>query len=97
MCRVGDIGVGVCLGHKVPTPFVTVFLTGDGTVSADGRDVTRVGDIGIASCGHITIAVTGSPTSTCSGRAIHRVGDIGISTGGGVYVATVGSGDVVAG
>lgn len=93
VCRVGDIGVGVCFGHPVPTPFVTVFINGDDIVSADGREVMRIGDIGICSCGHISIAVTGSELSKMSnGLGIHRVGDVGITTGPGTYVAVTGSG-----
>ena len=95
VARVGDIGVGVCLGHKDPTSFVTVFVSGDPIVSADGRAIATVGTIGIASCGHVTVAVSGSELSKmCGGLGIHRVGDVGISSGGGVYVVVSGS-DIV--
>jgi hypothetical protein len=93
VCRTGDIGVGICFGHPVPTPFVTVFINGDDIVRADGREVMRVGDIGICSCGHISIATSGSDLATMSnGMGVHRVGDVGITTGPGTYVAVTGSG-----
>ena len=93
VCRVGDIGVGVCFGHPVPTPFVTIFVSGDGVVDIDDRQMIRVGDIGICSCGHISIAVSGAGVSEGSNSmAPHRVGDVGITNGPGTYVAVTGSG-----
>lgn len=91
VCRVGDIGVGVCLGHKNPTPFVTVFVSGSSVASEDGQGLATVTTVGIASCGHTTVAVTGSDLSTADGLPVHRVGDVGVSSGGGTYVATTGS------
>lgn len=92
VCRVGDIGVGVCFGHSVPTPFVTIFVSGDGVVDVDGRQMMRIGDIGICSCGHISIAVSGaSITEGSNGMMAHRVGDVGITSGPGTYVAVTGS------
>lgn len=91
VCRIGDVGVGVCYGHKTPTKFVTMFVTGDSTVSADGRAVVTVGGIGLASCGHTTVATSGSGLTAINGEGVHRIGDVGISSGGGVYVAVSGS------
>ena len=92
ICRVGDVGVGVCFGHDSPTPFVTVFMTGDGVVEVEGRGMVRVGDIGLCSCGHVSIAAAGAAVSQGSnGAAPHRIGDPGVSSGPGTYVATSGS------
>jgi hypothetical protein len=90
-CRVGDIGVGICCCHP-PIPcigYVTVFVTGSSSTSADGRAEVREGDIGASTCGHATIALTGSGSNQNDGRAVHRTGDIGINCG--VYVALTGS------
>ena len=93
VCRVGDVGVGVCFGHPVPTPFVTIFVSGDGIVDVDDSQMMRIGDIGICSCGHISIAVSGSGiTEGSNGMEVHRVGDVGITNGPGTYVAVTGSG-----
>ena len=91
VCRVGDIGVGVCLGHKNPTPFVTVFTTGSSVATEEGQGLATVTTVGVATCGHTTVAVTGSPLTTADGMPVHRVGDIGVSSGGGTYVAATGS------
>lgn len=91
VCRVGDIGVGVCPGHPVPIPFVTVFVSGASGVKVDGRDIAITGTIGVASCGCATFAVSSSSISNVEGVGIHRVGDIGVTSGGGAYVAISGS------
>jgi hypothetical protein len=92
VCRVGDVGVGVCFGHPVPTPFVTIFVSGDGVVDVDGNQMMRIGDIGICSCGHVSIAVSGSAiVEGSNGMMAHRVGDVGITNGPGTYVAVTGS------
>lgn len=91
-CRAGDIGVGICFGHVVPTPYITVFLTGMGATS-NGRWECVVTTIGIATCGHPTIALTGAMNCTNNGLAPHRVGDVGTTTAGGPYVAVIGSPD----
>jgi hypothetical protein len=89
---VGDVGVGVCFGHPVPTPFVTIFVSGDDVVDVDGNQMMRIGDIGICSCGHVSIAVSGaSIVEGSNGMMAHRVGDVGITNGPGTYVAVTGS------
>lgn len=99
VCRIGDLGVGVCHLHDHPRSFVTTFVSADPIVDVNGRQMMRVGDIGVTSCGHRTIATTGSGTVVGSnGLPVHRVGDVGIvEGGGGVYVAITGSHDTEAG
>lgn len=98
VCRVGDLGVGICYQHDGPVRFTTVFCTGDPITSANGSPVVRIGDLGITSCGHITQATTGSSTVFGEGdQAVHRIGDRGIVLGGGTYVAVSGSPNVFAG
>lgn len=91
-CTAGDIGVGICYLHLVPTPYTTIFITGASTVTINGKSATLVGSVGIASCGHPTIALTGSSNSTATAGGMHRVGDVGQN--GGPYVATSGSPNV---
>lgn len=91
VCRVGDKGQGVCLGHKSPTPFTTTFITGD-ISTADGQPIATVGTLGQASCGHMTRATTGSSiVEAMNGQKVHRVGDQGVSLAGGTYTAISGS------
>ena len=98
VCRIGDLGVGICYQHDSPVRFVTTFCTGDPVTSANGSPVVRVGDLGQTSCGHVTQATSGSSTVFGEGnQAVHRVGDSGIVLGGGSYVAVTGSPDVYAG
>lgn len=93
VARVGDIGIGVCPCHKVPTPYVTIFTTGASSVLADGSVVCIVGTVGIASCGHPTIATTGSPNVFAENSARHRIGDLGMNCG--PYTVSTGSPDVI--
>lgn len=98
VCRVGDIGVGICYQHKHPTQFVTTFCKGDPITSANESQIITIGGLGRTSCGHVTMATTGSATVFGeSDLAVHRVGDVGIVLGGGFYVAVSGSPNVFAG
>lgn len=94
--RIGDMGAGICNSpdHDNPEPYITVFVSGADTVSADNLGMCFVGTIGVASCGHPTIALTGSPTVTGENIAIHRTGDTGANYG--PYTALEGSPDVTA-
>ena len=87
--RVSDVGVGVCPCHIVPVPYVTVFVTGSPKTNADKLPVTRVGDIGVASCGHPTVALTGAGKTFADKRKVHRVGDAGVNCG--PYASVTGS------
>jgi len=92
VCRVGDIGVGVCPHHSSPENYTTVFISGSENVVSDGQSNCFVGSIGMATCGHQTIAISGSDTVTADGIGIHRVGDVGMNYG--PYVAVSGSDNV---
>jgi len=87
--RVGDVGVGVCPCHApAPVSYVTVFASG-GSSKSDGSQDVRVGDVGVASCGHATVALSGSSTTKTDGQALHRVGDVGANCG--AYASVSGS------
>ena len=94
VATVGCIGVGTCPKHKKPRPYVTTFISGANTVSANGLPVAVAGvTMGVSSCGHPTIAVTGTPTHRVEGLPLHRVGDMGQNFG--PYIVTTGSPNVL--
>lgn len=99
VCRIGDIGKGICYLHEHPTPFTTTFDSGDELVLTNGIPTVRIGDTGTTTCGHKTIATTGSSTvSGSNAQKVHRIGDQGIIIGGGgTYTAVSGSPDTYAG
>jgi hypothetical protein len=88
VCRVGDIGIGVC---PKKGKYITTFITGDDVVSIEGKQACHIGTMGRATCGHMTIALTGSTLTRFNKGQAHRVGDIGRCTAGGIYIATTGS------
>lgn len=90
VCKLGDLGEGVCYLHDTPQPYITTFIEGATSAFADGKLLMTVGGIGLASCGHTTIAWSGSGLSVANGKGLHRVGDLG-STPNGPYVAITGS------
>lgn len=89
IARVGDMGIGTCPCHTSPISYITIFASGSPNVTADGSSVVRVGDIGVASCGHPTIALSGSGISDADGISIHRIGDTGVNCG--TYITISGS------
>ena len=91
--RVGDIGIGICYCHLIPTPYVTVFVTGANSVQTNNLTSCIIGTIGIASCGHPTIALSGSPDVFLENSASHRIGDVGANCG--PYTVVSGSPDVL--
>jgi len=95
VCKIGDIGMGVCPCHIVPVGYTTIFVSGAGTVNTNGANTCNLTTIGIASCGHPTIVLSQSATVNAEGTGVHRLGDTGQNCGG--YVTVTGSGDVNAG
>lgn len=67
------------------------WVTGSPTVFADGIAVVRLGDRGIASCGHGFSATGASSVGFANGIRIHRVGDELILDPGGTGVTVSGS------
>lgn len=93
VARVGDTIVGYCNGpgHSANREFVGVWVSGSGTVTADGLSVVRVGDIGVTDCNHTVVAITGASMSSADGIAVHRVGDVCVTEGNGVGTTSSGS------
>ena len=71
--RIGDIGVGICRVHG---PQSGTLISGSNTVTAEGKQVSRSGDIVKAGCGHTGTMTIASYTVFVEGRGVARVGDI---------------------
>ena len=93
--RIGDIGVGVCLCHIVPVPYITTYTTGCSTVKTNSKITTIVSTIGASTCGHPTTALTGSSTVNMCSQPVHRIWDVGANCG--PYISITGSGDTYSG
>lgn len=94
IAKIGDTGSGYCSSHDRSVS--VTFTTGSPSVNAEGIAVVRVGDKGIASCGHSTTATSGSPNVNANGIAVHRVGDAGVIDAGGSYTCVSGASTVSA-
>lgn len=81
-CRIGDVGGGRCPAHDSTKSYNTVFSDGAVTVIIEGSPVTRIGDIGLATCGHPTVALDGTPTVFAEGSPCHGIGGAGANAGG---------------
>ena len=92
VCTVGDLVVGTCQakapGH--PRSFIGTWMTGSATLTIDGKEVVREGDIGVTDCGHTLQAVSSSSTGSSLEENIHRVGDVAIVLEGGIGVSVTG-------
>lgn len=92
VCTVGDLVVGKCEakapGH--PRSFIGTWMTGSATLTVDGKEVVREGDIGVTDCGHTLQAVSSSSTGSSLEENLHRVGDVAIVLEGGIGVSVTG-------
>jgi uncharacterized Zn-binding protein involved in type VI secretion len=75
ICRIGDVGVGICNCHDSSINTSGVIVTGASISSVEGQNIARIGDIVLSSCGHTGIIIVGSNDSVCEGSPIARVGD----------------------
>lgn len=91
-CRAGDVGGGRCPSHDSSKNYNTVFVPGQATVIVEGAPVIRIGDVGMATCGHPTVCLTGAVTAFAVGSPPHRMGDSGANSG--AYVALSGAATV---
>lgn len=71
--RIGDIAVGICCCHPVCVGWVGTYVTGAGTVIAEGSPDSRLGDV-VVGC-HAQVAVSASPNVISEGIATTRIGD----------------------
>jgi uncharacterized Zn-binding protein involved in type VI secretion len=97
IARVGDQVEGICPNHvdeedaAISLDFTGTWLTGSTIVTLDGLGVVRIGDTGLASCGHTFTASEGSSINTADGLGIHRLGDAVSILGANVGTTISGS------
>jgi uncharacterized Zn-binding protein involved in type VI secretion len=92
VARLNDMSTGVCSCHKDPISTVGFVITTSPDVFANSLGIARIGDIILASCGHIGIIVTGSSSVFANSINLSRIGDTTV----GCFVSTIitGSSDV---
>ena len=90
VCRVGDLGIGVCSAHPAPIPCIVTLVSGATTAKTNGLATAISTTVGISSCGHASIAISFSSISKSEGCGQHRVGDVG-ALPGGIYTMITGS------
>ena len=95
ICKVGDVGAGICYGHKTPISTTGTIITGSGNIFCNGLGVATMGDTVLSSCGHTGTIITGSGSVFCNGKGAARIGDSFDGTFKGVLIT--GSGDIFSG
>jgi len=84
----GDIWVGICVLHEMPTPYTATAIDGSDNTHVNSSKHVVNGSMGIATCGHVVTAITGSSTIRINSKGGHRMGDIAISPGGPCTLVT---------
>jgi len=74
LSRIGDICVGICTCCKGDPDTTGVIVTGSETITCEESNVSRIGDIVVAPCGHTGVIITGASTAT-SESELARIGD----------------------
>jgi len=93
VCRIGDIGMGVCSCHKNPQSIIGIIITGAPTVLANNIGKARIGDLMMCSCGHPATISIGNFTVLANNAAEARVGDM--FTGCPIGTLSIGSFNVL--
>ena len=77
VARVNDLIMGTCCCHDDPQCIHTlgIIITGSPTVLANGRNLSRVGDMALGFCGHTCVVVSGAGKVVTNGISTARVGD----------------------
>lgn len=77
LATITSIGTGVCWCHPPasPIPMTGMVITGAAKSEAEGKQMSRVGDLVLGNCGHVSIMITGSPTIETEGRQQSKVTD----------------------
>ena len=86
IARVTDRTFGTCYAHDSPLSIGGTIITGSPDVYANSLQVSRIGDVVQADCGHTSIIITGSPDVFANAIPKARLGD---QVGGGPYIATI--------
>lgn len=77
-----SMGVGVCTAHDYPIPVTINPIIGNPQATISGRMVVSIGDLCLASCGHVGTVITGSTGSFLSGKGKATTGSLVIGQGG---------------
>jgi len=72
---IGSVFKAVCCCHDGCISVTGVIVNGSPSVLACNHPVSRIGDIGIASCGHVATIVSGSATVLTNSISTARIGD----------------------
>jgi uncharacterized Zn-binding protein involved in type VI secretion len=96
VARVGDHVAGTCPQHIVPVSYTGTWTSGSGSATANGKAIIRLGDTGVASCGHTFAATSASTKVSNGGVPVHRAGDAVDIIGGGPGTTIAGSSSVSA-
>lgn len=86
--RVGETCNITCSIHGATT---ATFNVGSPSVFAQGAAVVRIGDSGVAVCGHFVKATVGSTKVFANSIGVHRVNDTGTIHVGSIVNPVVGS------
>jgi uncharacterized Zn-binding protein involved in type VI secretion len=88
VARLNDMSVGVCSCHKSPISTVGFVITTSPDVFANDLGIARIGDLILASCGHIGIIISGSSIVFSNSINVSRIGDSTV----GCFVSTIVTG-----
>ena len=75
VARITDMATGVCCCHDGCTGMIGFIITGASTISTEGEQNARIGDIVLGACGHIGVIVSGATTRTDEYSPLARIGD----------------------
>lgn len=90
LTRIGDISVGICCcGHDGCVGWVGTYVTGAGSVIAEGSPDSRLGDV-VVGC-HVQVAVSASPNVFSEGPPTTRIGDATAGCTSGTNVTGAGT------
>lgn len=94
VCRIGDMGVGVCNDPTHPgRPITANIMIGSFNVTANNIGRARMGDLVMASCGHVATMAIGNPLVLVNNMPGCRMGDLFSGTPVGTII--IGSPNVL--
>ncbi len=75
VCRIGDIGAGICVCHISPIPMTGILITGVSSKNIENSAASTISNIMLGFCGHIGIMISGSSSAFIENQSVVRVGD----------------------
>lgn len=78
VCRMNDTGVGVCNGpgHPANKPITATIVIASFNVKVNNMGRARLGDLVMASCGHVATMAIGNPLVLVNNMPGCRLGDL---------------------